>query len=582
MPVGNCYFVQLIIPTFMKYSPSRLVLSLLLLTGLQNAWSQTSVEKVPDGWHLLDRETGGVFGISVDKAYNNLLKDRKPAKTIVVAVIDSGIDTAHEDLKPIMWRNEGEIPGNGIDDDRNGYIDDVHGWNFLGGKDGRNVGKDSYEAARVYYRLKGRFGSGQVNPTALDPTERHEYETYRKAKEQIESQAKEASMYVLFLGNIVEKLPAADSILRAAMGKDVFTGNELLKLKAETPEIGKAKGTLLGLFQQTQQMENSNRNLIREITSFLEGERGKVEAARQAPRDYRGEVVGDRYDDINDRGYGNNDLMASDPSHGTHVAGIIGALRDNAKGAQGVANNVRIMTLRAVPDGDEHDKDVANAIRYAVDNGAWVVNMSFGKSFSPQKKWVDEAVRYAESKGVLLVHAAGNDAKNIDIDDNFPNPKFDNDSTRLATNWITVGASGPLGDGIAADFSNYGRAVDVFAPGVEIYSTLPGGDQYGNQQGTSMASPVVAGLAALILSYYPALSPVQVKEVIERSVTPVTEQVVMPGKEDKVAFQTLCRTGGIVNAYEALRLAATLKGTRVMPAVKPANDRKTPVRRSGN
>ena len=568
----------------MKYFPSRLALSLMLLSGLQPAWSQTSVETVPDGWHLLDRETGGVFGISVDKAYKSLLKDRKPAKTIVVAVIDSGIDTAHEDLKPVMWRNEGEIPGNGIDDDRNGYIDDVHGWNFLGSKDGRNVGKDSYEAARVYYRLKGRFGSGQTEVSSLNPTERHEYETYRKAKEQIESQAKEASMYVLFLGNIVEKLPAADSMLRAAIGKDVFTGNELSKLKAETPEIGKAKGTLLGLFQQTQQMENTNRNLIREITTFIEGERGKVEAARQAPRNYRGEVVGDNYEDINDREYGNNDLMAEDPSHGTHVAGIIGAVRDNGKGVQGVADNVRIMTLRAVPDGDEHDKDVANAIRYAVDNGAWVVNMSFGKSFSPQKKWVDEAVRYAESRGVLLVHAAGNDAKNIDIEDNFPNPKFDNDSARIASNWITVGASGPRGDGIAADFSNHGRAVDVFAPGVEIYSTLPGGNQYGNQQGTSMASPVVAGLAALILSHYPTLSHTQVKEVIERSATPVTDQVIMPGKEEKVSFQTLCRTGGIVNAYEALRLAASLKGNRVMIPIIKTSERKPPAarRRPGN
>lgn len=540
------------------------------------------MEKTPSGWHWQDRETNGVFGISLDKAYQTLLKDRKAAKTVVVAVIDSGIDSIHEDLKPVLWQNTGEIPGNGIDDDRNGYIDDVHGWNFLGGKDGKNVNKDSYEAARVYYRLKGKFGSGQVDAATLNPTERHEFETYRKAKERIESQAKEASMYVLFLGNIVDKLPTADSILRGALGKDVFTGNELSKLKPETPEIGKAKSTILGLFQQTQQMENTNRNLIREITSFLDGERGKVEAARQAPKDYRGEVVGDNYEDVNDRGYGNNDLMASDPSHGTHVAGIIGAVRDNGKGVQGVADNVRIMTLRAVPDGDEHDKDIANAIRYAVDNGAWVVNMSFGKSFSPQKKWVDDAVRYAESKGVLLVHAAGNDAKNIDVEDNFPNPKFDNDSTRQATNWITVGASGPKGDQIAADFSNYGRGVDVFAPGVEIYSTLPGGDQYGNQQGTSMASPVVAGLAALILSYYPALSPQQVKDVIERSVIPVKESVVMPGTEAKVPFQDLCRTGGIVNAYEALKLASTLKGDRVLPnSVKPS-DNKPAGRRKGN
>jgi subtilisin family serine protease len=566
----------------MKSLQSILSLFLVLVSGIPTGVAQTSLTSTPNGWHLLDQVQNGVQGISLEKAYQTLLKNKKATKSIVVAVIDSGIDTAHEDLKPVLWTNTGEIPGNGIDDDRNGYVDDIHGWNFLGGKDGRNVNKDSYEAVRVYYRLKAKYGTKQVDASVLNATELHEYETYRKAKDRIESQAKEASMYVLFLGNIVDKLPSADSILRVAMGKEVFTGNDLSVLKPESPEVGKAKSTLLGLFQQTQQMESTNKILIREITSFLEGERGKVDAARQAPHDYRGEIVGDRYDDVNDRGYGNHDLMASDPSHGTHVAGIIGALRDNGKGVQGVTDHVRIMTLRAVPDGDEHDKDIANAIRYAVDNGAWVVNMSFGKSFSPQKKWVDDAVRYAESKGVLLVHAAGNDAKNVDIEDNFPNPKFDNDSTRLATNWITVGASGPKGDLLAADFSNYGRSVDVFAPGVEIYSTLPGGDQYGNQQGTSMASPVVAGLAALILSHYPTLSATQVKDVIERSVTPITSPVVMPGKDEKTSFQALCRTGGIVNAYEALNLASTLKGNRIMASVPKAPEKKAAVRRTGN
>jgi cell wall-associated protease len=557
-----------------------LALSTLIISSTGKIYAQSSLESDQKGWHLLDREANGVHGISLEKAYKIQLKDRKPVRKVVVAIIDSGIDTAHEDLKPVLWRNPGEVPGNGIDDDRNGYVDDVHGWNFLGGKDGRNVGKDSYEAARVYYRLKSKYGSGQVNQASLTATERFEYETYVKAKEQIESQAKEASFYVMFLGNIVEKLPAADSILKIALGKEVFTGNELSKLKPESSEVGKARSTLLGLFQQTSQMDNTNQVLIREIMTFLDGERAKVEAARKAPRDYRGEIVADNYDDINDRGYGNNDLMASDPSHGTHVAGIVGAVRNNGKGMDGVADNVSIMVLRAVPDGDEHDKDVANAIRYAVDNGAWVVNMSFGKSFSPQKKWVDDAVRYAESKGVLLVHAAGNDAKNIDVSDNFPNQKYGNDSTKLASNWITVGASGPKGDGIAANFSNYGFGVDVFAPGVEIYSTLPGGDQYGNQQGTSMASPVVAGLAALILSYHPELTPAQVKDVIERSAIPVTVPVVLPGGEGQVSMKDLCRTGGIINAYEALKLAATVKGTRVLPG--KAETKKPAMRRTSN
>ncbi len=290
------------------------------------------------------------------------------------------------------------------------------------------------------------------------------------------------------------------------------------------------------------------------------------------PEDYRGKIVGDNYDDINDRYYGNNDVMATDASHGTHVAGIIGAARNNGIGINGVADNVRIMAIRAVPDGDEHDKDIANAIRYAVDNGARVINMSFGKSFSPQKKWVDDAMKYAESKGVLLVHAAGNESTNIDNAENYPSPVY-LENGKHTTNWISVGASGPTADDLVASFSNYGKKdVDVFSPGVKIYSTLPGGNAYGNQQGTSMASPVTAGLAALILSYYPELTATQVKEIIQKSVTPAPEiKVFKPskeGEEDLVPFSELSKTGGVINAAEALKLAETYKGSTV-PKVAP-------------
>jgi len=235
------------------------------------------------------------------------------------------------------------------------------------------------------------------------------------------------------------------------------------------------------------------------------------------------------------------------------------------------------MILRAVPDGDEHDKDIANAIRYAVDNGAWVINMSFGKSFSPEKKWVDDAVKYAESKNVLLVHAAGNDSKNIDIEDNFPSGNLDDDTLRSFSNWITVGASGSTIDGLAAGFSNYGkREVDVFAPGVEIYSTLPGGNKYGKQDGTSMASPVVAGLAALLLSYYPELSANQIKQIIEESAYRITdEKIIKPGTEnEKVNLNDLSKTGGIVNAYNAIKLAQTYKGDRKIQTSKPQSLKK--------
>jgi cell wall-associated protease len=384
-------------------------------------------------------------------------------------------------------------------------------------------------------------------------------------------------MYVMILKDIVAKLPYIDSILQKEMNKAEFTGDELEVFKPQTAEGIKAKSSLLGLYQQTRQMEMSNTRLVNELMSFYDGQQTKLELLEKGPENYRQNIVKDNYSDPLDRYYGNNDIMATGADHGTHVAGIIGADRKNNLGTSGVANNVELMILRAVPDGDEHDKDIANAIRYAVDNGAWVINMSFGKSFSPEKKWVDDAVKYAESKNVLLVHAAGNDSKNIDIEDNFPSGNLDDDTLRSFSNWITVGASGSTIDGLAAGFSNYGkREVDVFAPGVEIYSTLPGGNKYGKQDGTSMASPVVAGLAALLLSYYPELSANQIKQIIEESAYRITdEKIIKPGTEnEKVNLNDLSKTGGIVNAYNAIKLAQTYKGDRKIQTSKPQSLKK--------
>ncbi|MCO5238205.1 MAG: S8 family peptidase [Chitinophagaceae bacterium] len=535
---------------------------LLVFFGLSVSYysiAQTATKDVPRGWHMLDLQKDGYYGIDVEKAYSELLKGKKSVP-VVVAVIDSGIDTTHEDLKPVLWRNPGEIPGNGIDDDNNGYIDDVHGWNFLGGKDGRNVNKDSYEAARVYYKLKKKFGDlVPEDSLAATPQELDEIRMYKKVRTLIEGDAKEASLNVLFLKNIVENMPWADSILQNRLQKKEYNGDELQQFKPSSPDESKAKSTIMALFLGFQASEMTNKRLLEITSDFYNGEKSKAEAVLTEPEDYRGEIVKDNYDDINDRYYGNNDIMAGTPMHGTHVAGIIGAVRNNGKGMNGIADNVRIMMLRAVPDGDEHDKDIANAIRYAVDNGAKVVNMSFGKSISPQKPWVDEAVRYAESKGVLLVHAAGNDAKDLDTNDNFPNPVFKDDSTR-ADNWITVGASGdPAAGGLVGSFSNYGKKeVDVFAPGVKIYSTLPGGNQYGNLQGTSMASPVVAGVAALLMSYYPDLSMPQIKGIIEKSVAVPDIKVEKPGTDEEVSMKDLSTTGGIINVYQAVLLANTI------------------------
>ena len=555
--------------------PKVLVFTVLLLTGI-TASAQKSAQATPKGWHLLDPRDQGYYGISLDNAYQTLLKGKKPKQQVIVAVIDSGVDTTHEDLKPVLWVNRKEVPGNGMDDDRNGYVDDVHGWNFLGNKDGRNVTVDSDEAARVYYGMKKKYGDSIPDLSSLGPEQADEVRNYQRAKAQIETAAKDASIMLMVYKPIIDKIAPADSLLRAALGREQYTGDNLLPYKPKNTEESKAKTLMLGLFQQLG-METNNRSMISDLNQFYEGERKKVENLKGPPVNYRA-IVGDDPDNVNDRYYGNSDIMGEDPGHGTHVSGIIAAVRGNGKGMDGIANSVRIMAIRAVPDGDEHDKDIANSIRYAVDNGARIINMSFGKYFSPRKKWVDDAVRYAESKGVLFVHAAGNEATNVDEKMHFPSAIFQ-DSSRCA-NWITVGASGPSKQNLVAYFSNYGkRDVDVFAPGMEIYSTFPRGDQYKMEQGTSMASPVVAGLAALIMSYYPQLSAAEVKQAITRSAKPLDIQVNKPNSMDErtiqMTFNELSASGGIVNAVEAIRLADE------MAAAKIRSKQITPLPKSG-
>ncbi|HEV2830895.1 MAG TPA: S8 family peptidase, partial [Hanamia sp.] len=516
---------------------------------------QVPKKVAPHDWHQLDRSETGYYGISLNKAYD-LLKGKK-SKTVVVAVIDSGIDTLQEDLKPVLWKNPGEIPGNGIDDDRNGYVDDVFGWNFIGGKDGRNVKQDSYEAARVYWKLKDKFGDNIPDTNTLKGDEKNEAITFLKAKEKVLGGIEPTEM--LMMQRILPVLERGDSIIAKDLGKTEFDGNDLKEYNPTQRDATVAKMIYMDLSKANDNYEISNQDIL----GYYRGQVRKAEAANTPPQDFRGEIVQDNYNDINDRYYGNNDVMTGTPTHGTHCSGIIGAARNNGKGMNGIADNVKIMMVRAVPDGDEHDKDIANAIRYAVDNGAQVISMSFGKDFSPEKNWVDDAVKYAQSKDVLLVHAAGNDAKNVDTADNFPNPVFLDNKGR-AKNFITVGASGDATNGgFTASFSNYGKSeVDVFAPGVNIYSTLPGGDKYGSLSGTSMAAPVVAGLGALILSYFPDLSAEQIKYVIEKSVSPEKEKVKLPGSGELVNLSDISKTGGEINAYNAIKLAATLKGER--------------------
>jgi subtilisin family serine protease len=526
-------------------------------------------DDVPKGWHMLDKTKDGYYGISVDKAYEFVTAKKLKSKTVIVAVIDSGVDTLHEDLKDVLWRNPKEIPGNGIDDDKNGYVDDYYGWNFLGGRDGRSVEKDSYEAARVYHKFKEKWGTKEnVDVSTLSPADLYEYQSWVRAKGEIVGDVN--PLEVLQLRRMSKTMKVGDSVIRQDLKKEEYSCKELTSYSSVNSSARSVKDILISICKANDNEEITNQQILDQ----LEGDLNKMEASEKAPKNYRAEIVKDNYEDFNDRFYGNNDVMVSNKSalHGTHVSGIIAASRKNGLGMDGVADNVKIMTLRAVPDGDEHDKDIALAIRYAVDNGAQVINMSFGKSFSPEKKWVDDAVRYAESKGVLLVHAAGNDAKNLDTTHNYPSPLFLD--KKRPNNWLTVGASGdPKAGGLTAGFSNYGKEeVDVFAPGVRIYSTVPGGNTYQNLQGTSMASPVVAGLAAFIMSYYPTLTAAQVKAVIEKSAQKPGEDVKNPGNDEMVPLSDLSRSGGVINAFEAIKLASVTKGEKKAPTIiKPTN-----------
>lgn len=530
-----------------------------MMTALTTNSAYAQGNAVPKNWHLLDYAADSVYGTSVQRAYTELLKGRK-STPVIVAVIDSGIDTLHEDLKSILWTNPKEIPGNGIDDDKNGYVDDVHGWNFLGGKDGRSLKDDSDEATREYVRLKDKY----VNPDSALSHDSKEYAYWLKVSAKIAKPSTESKTTYKAMLKLQDNVSKAGGILTTYLHTSDFNVPKLDSIKTTDEDVMVAKNFMIRLFNSTGDSAITYADFKPEFEEYIEDLKKKAEVSdNYTPNAKRQEIVGDDINDINDRYYGNNDVMGQFGFHGTHVSGIIAAARDNGVGMDGVADNVKIMAVKAVPDGDERDKDVALAIRYAVDNGARIINMSFGKSFSPHKDWVDAAFKYAADHNVLLIHAAGNDGKNVDSTDNFPNADFLNGG--VATNVVTVGASsnGKTGAKVAS-FSNYGkRTVDLFAPGVSIYATLPGGNKYGSLSGTSMACPVVAGVAALVLSYYPDLTAEQLKYVLLKSAQPLPDgakEVNKPGAPGQtVAFADLSATGGVVNAYNALKVASTLK-----------------------
>ncbi|WP_103019528.1 S8 family peptidase [Salinibacter altiplanensis] len=501
--------------------------------------------RAPRDWYHLDRVPRSGPGLNTRAAYQEVLQDRPPQDTVRVAVIDSGLDIDHEDLSSETWTNADEILGNGVDDDGNGYIDDVHGWNFIGGPDGENVNQDTYELTRIYVDLQERFDG--VDSAAVAPDARDPYQRYQKIRRTFREKRREARNRLAQVGKAQKAVQASVDVLKTHLDTDSLTPSAVRSVTSPRQDVRRAQQTLQYFYDQDLSPTDLNDY--------------KDQLERQVEYNYNPDfnprsVVGDDYADKTGHQYGNADVEGPDPGHGTHVAGIIGAARENAIGVDGVARGVRLMSVRAVPNGDERDKDVANAIRYAADNGADVINMSFGKAYSPHKNVVDAAVQYADSMGVLMVHAAGNDGANVDSTDNFPSPYYANGNR--AQRWIEVGASSwKGGEKLAAPFSNYGaERVDVFAPGQSIYSTVPD-DAYERNDGTSMAAPMVSGLAALIMAHYPSLSATDVRAVILDTATPHRDQrVARPGDSESVPFGTLSDTGAIVNARAALQRAA--------------------------
>lgn len=500
-----------------------------------------SAQKAPENWFNLDPASSDIQGVSTEKTYE-YLKD-KSSKKVLVAVIDSGVDVDHEDLQGNIWTNKDEIPGNGIDDDENGYVDDLHGWNFIGGKGGENVTHDTYELTREYTRLKEKHKGQDISE--LPKKEREYYENIKKDFESRRDDFQQQHSGFMYFYKGYQR---SSKLLEAYLDVEELSAEDLEKVDSQDEVVMTAKA-LVEFAKENEYTEET-------FQEGLEYFNNALNYGYNTEFDPRS-IVGDHYEDLSERYYGNNDVKGPDSRHGTHVAGIIAANRRNDLGVKGIADNVEIMVLRAVPDGDERDKDIANAIYYAVDNGAKVINMSFGKSYSPYKEVVDAAVRYAEEKGVLMIHAAGNSGEDIDTEANFPNRHF-LDAKKQASNWIEVGAASWKGrEEIVAEFSNYGRKnVDVFAPGVDIYSTTPN-STYENLSGTSMAAPVTTGVAALIMSYFPELTAAEIKEVIlKSSIRQKGIKVNCPGKKGElVKFKHLCATGGIVNALEAVKLA---------------------------
>lgn len=500
-------------------------------------------------WGHKDLTLDTIPGMSVERTYNEIIKKRK-GEIVIVGVIDSGIDILHEDLEDVIWTNPNEVPGNGIDDDNNGYIDDMNGWNFLG-----DIVGEQMEYVRIMLQLAPKFEDKPES--AISTADREEYALYKKAKAEYLKEKQEALGTKVQYESMIEVIKPAHEKVAQKLGKENYTQEELKSLQNDT-----SFGREVFLLDQMFEFDDNLPKIIKEIEDGISYFSSRLDNHFNVNENFRSTLGDDPYD-ITDVPIGNNQVSGPDPEkedtkHGTHVAGIIAAQRDNDLGMNGVAQNVQIMALRAVPDGDEYDKDIALAIRYAVDNGAKVINTSFGKFYSQNPEWVYDAIKYAAQNDVLIVNASGNDGFDLDDDEIqvYPNDQTTN-FDEFSDTFLSVGALGPIyGAEMVASFSNYGKnQVDVFAPGVQIWSTTPN-NEYEFQMGTSMAAPAVAGVAAMLRSYYPQLSANQVKKILMDSGLSSNQVVILGGEENnKKPFSEISKSGKMVNMYNAFLMA---------------------------
>ncbi|MGL6021550.1 MAG: S8 family serine peptidase [Chitinophagaceae bacterium] len=584
-----------------------LVIILILIVNFLYAQTITieTLASLKSKWFLLDKKDDNIPGMSVEKAYHFIQEKGFKATPIIVAILDVGVDTNHQDLRDKFWNNNKEI-ANLKDDDGNGFIDDIHGWNFLGNRDGENVIKTSSEEYRRYKKIKIKFQQTQDSSLLQDSL--YLVLDHKFLQDTLDIDTTSLNM-----------LYKADSLFSSVIRKDTFTMQEiedsdslqilsnpyvkaflftfgfskekdnqsfLLKMKKKFKRkdifsmkayhiFCKIDSNLQKKFHEYKYTPNDllvfpyfkNSFLLKYYLDIWNYRKNLDTTVRlmnnkeffadllmnkyKRNEDKRASIIGDNEDDIQDTLYGNHIFPISQSDHGTHVAGIIGANRNNNLGIKGIANSVRLMILRVVPDGDEYDKDVALAIFYAVNNGAKIINMSFGKSYSPHKKWIDSAIHYAAQHNVLVVHAAGNDYKNLNNANNYPSAYFL--TGEKASNYITVGAIGldRKNHIQVADFSNYGDEVDVYAPGVNIFSCVSN-NTYREMSGTSMAAPMVTGVAALLWSYFPHLSALDIKDIIQQSALKVHFS-----KEKSLS--PLLQDIKVVNAYQAIRLASLIE-----------------------